>query len=135
MSYARGHEGEVEGAAGAPARPPGAGLSGPSAVFRLSIGRDAILTVALHQRADSPLAADIAFRFLQRLSLATAERLERLLAAEAGGAPVDVLETQTLTGPTEVTAGPPVVALAPGPAAWAPFGWLRAAWAGERPGR
>jgi UDP-GlcNAc:undecaprenyl-phosphate GlcNAc-1-phosphate transferase len=60
----------------------GAGLSGPSAVFRLSSGQEVLLTVALHQDAGSPLAADIAFRFLQRLALAAAERMERLLVIE-----------------------------------------------------
>jgi UDP-GlcNAc:undecaprenyl-phosphate GlcNAc-1-phosphate transferase len=54
-------------------------LSGPSAVFRLSSGKDLLLTVALHQASEASTAADIAFRFLQRLSLATAERIERLL--------------------------------------------------------
>ncbi len=62
-------------------------LSGPSAVFRLSSGKDLLLTVALHQSAESPTAADIAFRFLQRLSLATAERIERLLADSRGSKP------------------------------------------------
>jgi UDP-GlcNAc:undecaprenyl-phosphate GlcNAc-1-phosphate transferase len=56
-------------------------VSGPTATFRLSSGRDLLLTVALHQSSASPLPADIAFRFLQKLSLAAAERLERLLAA------------------------------------------------------
>jgi UDP-GlcNAc:undecaprenyl-phosphate GlcNAc-1-phosphate transferase len=65
----------------------GGALSGPTATFRLSCGQDVLLRVSLHQGADSPLAADIAFRFLQRLSMATAERLERLLVAR----PDDVL--------------------------------------------
>jgi UDP-GlcNAc:undecaprenyl-phosphate/decaprenyl-phosphate GlcNAc-1-phosphate transferase len=59
-------------------------VSGSSAIFRLSSGQDLLLTVSLYQTADSTLAADIAFRFLQRLSLATAERLERLLVVERG---------------------------------------------------
>ncbi|GAC1468233.1 MAG: hypothetical protein NVSMB9_10700 [Isosphaeraceae bacterium] len=54
-------------------------MSGPTAIFRLSSGQDLLLTVSLHQSSSSPLAADIAFRFLQRLSMATAERLERVL--------------------------------------------------------
>ena len=65
---------------------PGAALLGPTASFRLSSGRDQLLTVALHQPMGATLEADIAFRFLQRLSLATAERLERLpvlVAAES----------------------------------------------------
>lgn len=60
-------------------------LPGPSAVFRLSSGPDLHLTVSLHQSPASPLAADIAFRFLQRLSLASAERLEWLLTAPSDG--------------------------------------------------
>jgi UDP-GlcNAc:undecaprenyl-phosphate GlcNAc-1-phosphate transferase len=55
-------------------------LSGPSAIFRLSSGHDLLLTVSLHQSPNATLAADIAFRFLQRLALATADRLERLHA-------------------------------------------------------
>jgi len=57
-------------------------LSGPSAVFRLSSGTDLALTVALYQVSEVSTAADIAFRFLQRLSLATAERIERLLLTQ-----------------------------------------------------
>ncbi|MCA1684804.1 MAG: undecaprenyl/decaprenyl-phosphate alpha-N-acetylglucosaminyl 1-phosphate transferase [Planctomycetia bacterium] len=60
-------------------------VSGPTAIFRLSSGQDLLLTVSLHQSSGSPMTADIAFRFLQRLSLATAERLERLLLASGGG--------------------------------------------------
>ena len=59
-------------------------LSGPMATFRLSSGRDLLLIVSLQQAADSTLAADIAFRFVQRLSLASAERLERLFSKADG---------------------------------------------------
>ena len=62
-------------------------VSGPTAIFRLSSGQDLTLTVSLQQSSGSPLTADIAFRFLQRLSLATAERLERLLLARAEAEP------------------------------------------------
>ena len=55
-------------------------LSGPSAIFRLSGGHDLLLTISLHQAPSATIAADIAFRFLQRLALTTAERLEYLLA-------------------------------------------------------
>jgi UDP-GlcNAc:undecaprenyl-phosphate GlcNAc-1-phosphate transferase len=55
-------------------------LSGPSAVFRLSGGHDLLLTISLHQGQSATVTADIAFRFLQRLALSTAERLEHLLA-------------------------------------------------------
>jgi UDP-GlcNAc:undecaprenyl-phosphate GlcNAc-1-phosphate transferase len=67
-------------------------LSGPSAVFRLSSGRDLLLTVSLHQAPSATIAADIAFRFLQRLALTTAERLERLLAQRSGAAAAGALE-------------------------------------------
>jgi UDP-GlcNAc:undecaprenyl-phosphate GlcNAc-1-phosphate transferase len=71
-------------------------VAAPSVVFRLSSGHDLLLTVALHQADDSRLAADIAFRFLQRLSLATAERLERLFAEKEGdGEPPDDLRDET----------------------------------------
>ena len=63
---------------------PLAAVSGPTAIFRLSGGHDLLLSVSLHQDAGSALAADIAFRFLQRLSLATAERLEWLLTTQGG---------------------------------------------------
>jgi UDP-GlcNAc:undecaprenyl-phosphate/decaprenyl-phosphate GlcNAc-1-phosphate transferase len=59
-------------------------LSGPVATFRLSSGRDLLLIASLHQDAESTLAADIAFRFVQRLSLASAERLERLFSEAEG---------------------------------------------------
>ena len=74
---------------------PAVDLSGPTATFRLTSGRDLLLIVSLHQAAASSLAADIAFRFLQRLSLASAERLDRLFAtgpvgkAEPGRTPVE----------------------------------------------
>jgi UDP-GlcNAc:undecaprenyl-phosphate GlcNAc-1-phosphate transferase len=54
-------------------------MSGPTATFRLNSGHDLVLSVSLHQTPDSEIAADIAFRFLQRLSLATAERISRVL--------------------------------------------------------
>ncbi|WP_435022149.1 MraY family glycosyltransferase [Tundrisphaera sp. TA3] len=57
-------------------------MSGPTVTFRLSTGRESLLIVSLHQHAESTLAADIAFRFVQRLSLASAERLERLFGAD-----------------------------------------------------
>ena len=57
-------------------------LSGPSATFRLSSGQDLHLTVSLHQPPDAKPATDIAFRFLQKLSLATAERIERLTSID-----------------------------------------------------
>lgn len=60
-------------------------LSGSTAIFRLSSGHDTRCVVSIQLSADSPIAEDIAFRFVQRLSMAAAERLERLPAAERGG--------------------------------------------------
>jgi hypothetical protein len=54
----------------------GSPLSGPSAIFRLSSGQGQWLTVSLGLPTDSTPAADIVFRYLQRLSLTLAERLE-----------------------------------------------------------
>ena len=61
-------------------------VSGPTAIFRLSSGQDLLLTVSLRQGAQATLDADIAFRFLQKLSMATAERLERILTLEPADA-------------------------------------------------
>ena len=71
-------------------------MSGPSATFRLSSGVDLALVVTIHQPTDAPLAADIAFRFLQRLALSAAERLDWLVSARLSPAetmpPVEVAE-------------------------------------------
>jgi UDP-GlcNAc:undecaprenyl-phosphate GlcNAc-1-phosphate transferase len=61
----------------------GGAVSGPSAVFRLSGGQGLWITVSLGLLADAPLAADIVFRYLQRLCQALAERLERFQSAAA----------------------------------------------------
>jgi UDP-GlcNAc:undecaprenyl-phosphate GlcNAc-1-phosphate transferase len=53
-------------------------LSGPSAVFRLSSGQECWLTVSLTLPSDSSPAADIVFRYLQRLSSVLADRLNWL---------------------------------------------------------
>lgn len=87
-------------------------LSSPTAIFRLSMGQNLVLTVSLHQSASSRLAADIAFRFLQRLATVAAERLERLLtllpdedgageAASAAG--VGALDDGAAEGVSEAT--------------------------------
>ncbi len=62
---------------------PGDEMSGATASFRLSLGQDSRLSVALTLLANSSVAADIAFRFLQRLALATSERIERLQEPDA----------------------------------------------------
>jgi UDP-GlcNAc:undecaprenyl-phosphate GlcNAc-1-phosphate transferase len=59
----------------------GAPLSGPSAVFRLSGGNGLMVSVGLP--LTSVLAADIVFRYLQRLSQALSDRLERLEPPES----------------------------------------------------
>ena len=55
-----------------------AALSGSSAIFRLSSGQGCWLTVSLFLSPDSSPAADIVFRYLQRLSIALADRLDWL---------------------------------------------------------
>jgi UDP-GlcNAc:undecaprenyl-phosphate GlcNAc-1-phosphate transferase len=56
----------------------GSRVSGPSAIFRLSSGQGRWLTVSLGLPADPSPAADIVFRYLQRLSLTLADRLDWL---------------------------------------------------------
>ncbi len=53
-------------------------VSGPSAIFRLSGGRGQWITMELALGAETPLAADIVFRYMQRLGRAFAGRIERL---------------------------------------------------------
>jgi UDP-GlcNAc:undecaprenyl-phosphate GlcNAc-1-phosphate transferase len=67
-----------ERAQSGPAAIEGARLSGPSAVFRLSCGSGLWITVCVALQADSRVAADIVFRYLQRMGQALAERVERL---------------------------------------------------------
>jgi UDP-GlcNAc:undecaprenyl-phosphate/decaprenyl-phosphate GlcNAc-1-phosphate transferase len=117
-----------------PSGPPGAWpqVSGPTATFRLPSGQDLLLTVSLHLPSESQMAADIAFRFLQKLALATAERLERLLsqAAASKGAAMTTLAPEALGAsellpPQDLTKATPEIALAPSPAIRMPLGWLR----------
>ena len=84
-------------------------LSGPSAIFRLSSGHDLLLTMSLHQATGATLAADIAFRFLQRLALSTAERLESLHAArgEADARSAVEATTESATAPRATPAAEP----------------------------
>jgi len=116
-------------------------LSGPLATFRLSSGRDLVLIVSLHPTTNSPLEADIAFRFIQRLSLASAERLERLFSkgiesetrtesvgsrvtegSPAGLVPIGSIAS--LAGSASV-AGSTALELVPSSVARLPMGWLR----------
>jgi UDP-GlcNAc:undecaprenyl-phosphate GlcNAc-1-phosphate transferase len=66
-------------------------LSGTSATFRLKSGEDLRLTLTLTQTERAEIEPDIAFRSLQRLALATAERLDRLMEETAAG-PQDRLD-------------------------------------------
>ncbi len=79
-------------------------MSGPVAIFRLTLGEDLILSVAFLQSEKSPLATDIAFRFLQRLSTAAAERLERLLdfPSEDGESPGGEREVAAAVDPGDL---------------------------------
>ncbi len=110
-------------------------VSGRTATFRLSSGRDVSLIVSLHHASESSLPADIAFRFLQRLSAATAERLERLLAGEHAGGSAGLAEEPWATS-TATTLGATETALAVSPTSPSHLSrnWLRAAlgW-GTRP--
>ncbi len=75
-------------------------MSGPTATFRLSSGGELALVVSFHQAGDATLAADIAFRFLQRLSLTAAGRLEFLLAPEPDRATPPVVAESRGADPT-----------------------------------
>jgi UDP-GlcNAc:undecaprenyl-phosphate GlcNAc-1-phosphate transferase len=97
--------------------------SGPTASFRLYGGQDIELSVSLHQGMESLIAADIAFRSLQRLCLASAQRLERLLSLEG-----ESLEA-SLAGEARksVSAPVPVMGLTGVGSTREAFGWLRGA--------
>ena len=62
---------------------PASELSGPAAIFRLSGGEGLWITVRVELGHESDLAADIVFRYLQRLGQALAGRLEWLQVAGA----------------------------------------------------
>jgi UDP-GlcNAc:undecaprenyl-phosphate GlcNAc-1-phosphate transferase len=65
-------------------------VSGTSATFRLHSGEDLRLTITLSQDDGAEIEPDIAFRSLHRLALATAERLDRLMAEiDPGGSGAD----------------------------------------------
>jgi UDP-GlcNAc:undecaprenyl-phosphate GlcNAc-1-phosphate transferase len=124
---------EREGGISAASRDRGA-LSGPEATFRLSSGRDLLFIVSIHQAADSHLAADIAFRFVQRLSLASAERLERLISNRLETAPETDSLAESEAGRNNLIGNPAELAssvesspleLVPSPSARPPMGWIR----------
>ncbi|RUL88158.1 glycosyltransferase family 4 protein [Tautonia sociabilis] len=100
---------------------PGAvSLSGPTASFRLFGAGDMLLTVDLLLCDRSEFASDIAFRFLQRLSLASSERLGRLLAD--GAPPIRLGPEPLVDAPESPESGP--IRLSPTPVGiggrWAP---------------
>jgi UDP-GlcNAc:undecaprenyl-phosphate GlcNAc-1-phosphate transferase len=113
---------------------------GPMASFRLQGAQDLELSVSLHQAVESIIAADIAFRSLQRISLATAQRLERLLE-RAEAARAAEADAQEISSPLDAPAEPTRVeridaAVAVQPVGTLgvevahgrePFGWLRGA--------
>ncbi len=95
-----------------PAGPDPASLAGSTASIRLLGAQDLELSLALHQADDAPLAADIAFRALQRLALATAQRLERLLEPETPGVDGDPSPRPARAPAEPVSAGASAPALA-----------------------
>ncbi len=112
LVYARGGSTLFE--AETPSDAPTGPMSGPSATFRLSNGCDPSLTLAIRQGLEAPTTADIAFRFLQRLSVASAERLDRLFAveptpeAEAPAPEVEPTEAAAPDRPSSPSARPPM---------------------------
>ena len=105
-------EAEATGDNSARADHPDDRMSGPSATFRLLGGRDLTLVVALdHHEVEATLVvADIAFRFLHRLSMAAAEQMDRLFAptATATTAPPIVVASVPIEVTPVPTARPPL---------------------------
>lgn len=106
--------------------------SGPQASFRLFGGQDMELSVMLHQASESVLSADIAFRSLQRISLATAQRLERLLSPpepESAGLrePAQSASHDAARIAPPRAAVEPLVTITVGAGGREPAGWLRGA--------
>ncbi|HEU5116027.1 MAG TPA: MraY family glycosyltransferase, partial [Isosphaeraceae bacterium] len=101
--------------------------SGPTASFRLYGGQDIELSVSLHQGSESLIAADISFRSLQRLCLASAQRLERLLSsdhADGAGTQEPSRDNESLSP----TASPvPVMGFSGAGSTREALGWLRVA--------
>ncbi len=100
-------------------------LSGTSATFRLRSGEALHLTFTVHQREGSAVESDIALRSLQRLALAMAERIERLLSD------LSALQDALAKARLPVAAGHDRTAVPTGRTSWAwatsaldPRGWL-----------
>jgi UDP-GlcNAc:undecaprenyl-phosphate GlcNAc-1-phosphate transferase len=113
-------------------RPPAPALtatvSGRTATFRLSSGQDFSMIVSLHQATESSLPADIAFRFLQRLSIATVERLDWILAGEHAGEAACEPEVRSAELAEEPWAA---LAVSPTSSTHPSRNWLRAALGGR----
>ena len=99
-------------------------VSGSTATFRLPSGHDMELVVSLHQAPHATLPADIAFRSLQRLALATAQRLERLF--EDGSREPEPQVTEAKVSDSEETTTP-MLSLARTAMTWGSFDWLKSA--------
>lgn len=104
---------------------------GPTASFRLYGGQDIELSVSLHQGLESLLAADIAFRSLQRLCLAAAQRLERLLSIPPSVEPVadpEPVPDQSIPEPQSARGvAVPLIGLSGPGSTREAIGWLRGA--------
>jgi UDP-GlcNAc:undecaprenyl-phosphate/decaprenyl-phosphate GlcNAc-1-phosphate transferase len=68
-------------------------VSGPSAIFRLSGGQGHWITMEVGLGAETPLAADIVFRYVHRLGQALADRIERLKEATNAEPPAGIAAT------------------------------------------
>ena len=79
----------------------GEGLAGSEAVFRLPSVKGPSITVGVDFRRDMALAADIVFRYLQRLGQSLGERLEELAEAD------DPKQAEVETATTPATAERP----------------------------
>ncbi|MDB5351165.1 MAG: UDP-N-acetylmuramyl pentapeptide phosphotransferase/UDP-N-acetylglucosamine-phosphate transferase [Planctomycetota bacterium] len=104
-------------------------VSGSTATFRLPCGQGLQLIVSLHQASDTPLSADIAFRSLQRLALATSQRLDRLFDNEPTPPDSDERNGNVLIEPranNTLTPGS-VLSMARGPVSWGSMQWFRGA--------
>jgi UDP-GlcNAc:undecaprenyl-phosphate/decaprenyl-phosphate GlcNAc-1-phosphate transferase len=85
-------------------------VSGPSAIFRLSGGHGRWITMGLSLGAEAPLAADIVFRYMQRLGLALAGRIERLEEARGTEGPADPAGANAAQGTVARSSSAPVAA-------------------------
>lgn len=95
-------------------------MSAPSATFRLSGGDDLALVLSLAQPSKAATPADIAFRFLQRLAVVAAERMDLIDVAGRAAPP----EAPTLEPTGSAGVAPPPRVVDHGPAARPPLGRL-----------